>query len=180
VFEPNAAHVLSPSAWLRALQSAMTGIANTLGRDAALVRHARPIYERALALLTAGRGIPWTINGADFRISPFQRHRMGSLYDTGVAEFLSKRVRPGAVCFDVGANVGVYALQFARWTGPSGRVFAFEPNPISAGILAEHVRMNDVAARVEIVRAAVAGTSGTQTFTTPGWSKRIDLDCPVG
>lgn len=36
-------------------------------------------------------------------------------------------VRPGDVCFDVGANDGQSARLFARLAGPAGRVFAFEP-----------------------------------------------------
>jgi FkbM family methyltransferase len=149
---------------MKMLQEAARGMAGLLGRDSVLVRGARPIYERTLALVSGGRGIPWTINGADFRISPFHRHRMGPIYDPAVASFLAQHVRPGSTCLDVGANVGVYALQFARWTGSGGRVIAFEPNPVSAAVLAEHLRMNDFGARVEIVPAAVADVPGVQSF----------------
>jgi FkbM family methyltransferase len=149
---------------VKVLQQAARGVAGILGRDSGLVKGARPIYERTLAFLSGSRGIPWTINGADFRISPFHRHRMGPVYDPGVAVYLAQHVAPGSTCLDVGANVGVYALQFARWTGPDGRVVAFEPNPVAAAALAEHLRMNDLAGRVEIVPAAVAETSGMQTF----------------
>jgi len=81
-----------------------------------------------------------------------------------VAGFLARHVQPGSTCVDIGANVGVYVLQFARWAGPGGRVVAFEPNPVAAEVLAEHVRMNDLAGRIEIVPAAVADVSGIQTF----------------
>jgi FkbM family methyltransferase len=147
-----------------ALQRAARGVAGVLGAHSPLVRRARPMYERTLAFLSGRRGIPWEINGAAFRISPFQRHRMGSTYDPEVARYLAAGIRPGATCVDIGANVGVYVLQLARWTGRSGRVIAFEPNPVSAAILAEHVRMNGFEDRVEIVQAAVAEASGTQTF----------------
>ncbi|HJR60730.1 MAG TPA: FkbM family methyltransferase [Vicinamibacterales bacterium] len=146
------------------LQQAARGMAGILGRDSGLVKGVRPIYERTLAVLSGNRGIPWTINGEDFRISPFHRHRMGPIYDPAVAAYLAQQVKPGSTCLDVGANVGVYALQFARWTGPSGRVIAFEPNPVAATALAEHLRMNDLAGRVEVVPAAMAETSGMQTF----------------
>ncbi len=149
---------------MMALQHAARHVAGALGQDSVLVRTARPIYERALDWLSAGRGIRWTINGADFRISPFQRHRMGSIYDADVAAHLGRHIKPGAVCFDVGANVGVYALQFARWTGPEGRVVAFEPNPVSARILSKHVLMNDFEDRVRVVEAAVADRPGVMTF----------------
>lgn len=147
-----------------ALQQAARFVASVLGEDSPLIRQARPVYEQALAWITSHRGMPWTLNGVEFRISPYQRHRMGAIYDAEVARYLSQRVRPGAVCVDVGANVGVYALQFARWAGPSGRVVAFEPNPVAAHVLTQHVRMNDVADRVEIVQAAVSDRAGLSTF----------------
>ncbi|MEO6212385.1 MAG: FkbM family methyltransferase [Vicinamibacterales bacterium] len=146
------------------LQRAARGITGVLGHDSLVVRSARPLYERALDLLTGSRGIPWTINGAPFRISPFHRHRMGPIYDAEVAAYLAEHVMAGSTCLDIGANVGVYALQFARWTGASGRVVAFEPNPVSAAVLAEHARMNHLSGRIEVVPAAVADASGVRTF----------------
>ena len=146
------------------LQRAARRLAGVVGRDSAVARAGRPVYEHALAWMSAGRGVPWTINGADFRISPFERHRMGQTYDPEVAAYLRAHVRPGARCFDVGANVGVYALQFARWAGRTGRVVAFEPNPLAAATLGEHVRMNHLQGRVRIVQAAVADLPGVRTF----------------
>ncbi len=43
-------------------------------------------------------------------------------------------VRPGMVCWDVGAHVGFYTLLFAELVGPLGRVFAFEPLPRKGGL----------------------------------------------
>src|SRR5205085_9663014 len=111
------------------LQGAARKTAGLLGRESWLVRRLRPTYESLLDWLSDGRGIAWPINGVTYRIDPHVRHRLGQNYDAPVAAFLSARVKPGAVCVDVGANVGVYVLQFARWSGPKGRVVAFEPNP---------------------------------------------------
>jgi FkbM family methyltransferase len=149
---------------MKSLQRAARGVAGMLGTDSLLVRGARPMYERTLALLSGGRGIAWEINGAPFRISPLHRLKMSAVYDPEVARFLASSIRPGATCLDIGANVGVFALQFARWTGERGRVVAFEPNPVSAAALAEHVRMNGFEPRVEIVQAAVADRPGTRVF----------------
>jgi FkbM family methyltransferase len=38
-------------------------------------------------------------------------------------------VRPGDVVWDVGANVGLYTVQFSEWVGSGGSVLAFEPVP---------------------------------------------------
>ena len=146
------------------LQRVARSAAAVLGRDSVIVHAARPLYQRSLLWLTGEHGVPWTLNGAQFRIGANQRHRMGEVYDPEVAAYLEAHIRPGAICFDVGANVGVYALQFARWTGPTGRVVAFEPNPVSAGVLTEHIRMNDFGDRVSVVQAAVADEAGVRTF----------------
>jgi FkbM family methyltransferase len=44
-------------------------------------------------------------------------------------------VRPGMICVDVGANIGFYTAELARRVGPSGRVFAFEPDPTNAAMI---------------------------------------------
>ncbi|HXV14421.1 MAG TPA: FkbM family methyltransferase [Candidatus Krumholzibacteria bacterium] len=41
-------------------------------------------------------------------------------------------VRPGHVCFDIGANIGVYSVVMARLSGSAANVHAFEP--------VEHIR----------------------------------------
>lgn len=150
------------------LQRTARQVADVIGRNTGLVRHARPIYERTLSALSADGGIPWAINGQPFRISPFHRHRMGHVYDPTVAAWLAEHVQPGDVCFDIGANVGVYALQFARWIKGHGRVVAFEPNPTSAQALRRHLAMNGFSSYSDVIQKAVAGRCGVQTFHMAG------------
>jgi FkbM family methyltransferase len=142
------------------LQGAARKVSGTLGRESWLVRRLRPAYESLLDVSTNGHGIPWEINGVTYRIDPRYRHRLGQTYDAPVAKFLRERVKPGALCLDVGANVGVYVLQFAYWSGPTGQVVAFEPNPSAREVLEKHVGMNGLAHRVQIVPAAVSETRG--------------------
>src|SRR5919112_1930622 len=40
-------------------------------------------------------------------------------------------VRPGDTVLDVGAHFGIYTLLASELVGPSGRVVAFEPDPVS-------------------------------------------------
>lgn len=139
-------------------------ISGTLGRESWLIRLFRPVYESILDLIYQKDGMPWVINGVEYRIDPHQRHRLGSQYDPSVAEFLRQRVRDGYICFDLGANVGVYVLQFAHWSRPSGRVVAFEPNDGARKVLEVHVKLNGIADRVTIVPAAVGRNSGKATL----------------
>ena len=150
------------------LQETARRTAGLLGRESWLVRRLRPAYESLLGWSNDGRGIPWRINGVEYRIDARYRHRMGSDYDSPVAAFLRERIRPGAVCVDVGANVGVYVLQFANWSSPGGRVVAFEPNPAARAALETHVQMNGLGERVTIVQAAVGSASGEAVLYAAG------------
>ena len=151
-------------------------MAGAAGRESWLVRRLRPTYAALLDL--GGRGVEWEINGERFRVDPRYRHRLGHSYDAPAARFIRERVRPGAVCVDVGANVGVYVLQFARWSGPAGRVVAFEPNPEARRVLARHVGLNGFAERVEVIEAAVGDARGEATLYAAGVEGMSRLGAP--
>ncbi len=144
------------------LQATARHTAGLLGRESTLIRRLRPAYEDLLAWFGNGKGIEWTINGKVYCIDPHYRTRLGQHYDGTVADFLSERVREGAVCIDVGANVGVYVLQFARWSGPTGKVIAFEPNPSAREVLQRHVRMNGIEKSVAVIPSAVSSIAGEE------------------
>jgi FkbM family methyltransferase len=135
-------------------------LAELLGRDSPVVRLVRPWYDTVLDLTSGGHGIPWMINGVTYRVVQRQRYQMASAYDAHLADWLTTRVRPGQTALDVGANVGVYVLQFAHWSRPDGRVIAVEPNPSARAVLEKHVRLNGLEPRVEIVSAAVGAAAG--------------------
>jgi FkbM family methyltransferase len=56
--------------------------------------------------------------------------------------FLRKLIQPGDHIVDVGASYGCYCLSLANRVGPTGRVYAFEPNPEVSCFLEESVRVN--------------------------------------
>jgi FkbM family methyltransferase len=103
-------------------------------------------------------------------------------YWLGTAELVHqkvamKHIRPGQVVYDIGANVGLHTLLYSRLVGQHGRVFAFEPSPDTAALLAEHVRIN-AKRNVTIVQKAVAGRTGKMHFSLKGDSRtrRLDAD----
>jgi len=89
-------------------------------------------------------------------------------YDRPVAEFLARHVAPSQVCFNVGANVGVYVLQLSHFARPTGRVVAFEPNPAALAILRRHVALNGLETSVTVVPEALSDENGTATFYAAG------------
>ena len=141
---------------LRAFNAAVIRLADTIVPPANRVRRAlSPLYTSLLNLLSGARGYPAEINGQVFRIHPQFRWRVGPAYEREVAEYLCARIKPGDTVFDVGANVGIYVLQIARWSAPDGRIVAFEPNPSTLEVLRAHVAMNGFEPRVTVVPKGV-------------------------
>jgi len=163
---------------MRWLQNIASRIADMIGRETRLATILRKWYERILVVLTRGRGIPWEINGKTYLVDPRYRHQLAHEYDAPVADFLRERIRPGSLCVDVGANVGVYVLQLAHWSHPNGRVIAFEPNPTARAVLKHHVELNSCAESVEIIDAAVGSSSGNATLHASGSDGMSRLGSP--
>jgi FkbM family methyltransferase len=70
----------------------------------------------------------------------------------------------------IGANLGVYPLQFATWSAPDGIIFAFEPNPETASVLRMQIHLNHLTNRVHVIEQAVADCLGEATFHRCGVS----------
>lgn len=121
-------------------------------------------YGSLLYGLTLGRGVVAKLNGASFHVDPRLRWFLHPEYEKDLAQFLRERIRPGDVCLDVGAHIGVYAMQIARWVGPRGRVIAFEPNPGTAPILRRHIRMNDLGGVVTVEETALGRAAGSASL----------------
>ena len=148
------------------LQTIGSRVAERLGRESALVRLLRPVYEH---VLDESGGFQRTVNGHEtFFIDPRHRGLFPETYEPAVCDYLRANVKPGEVCLDVGAHVGIYALCLARWAAPNGRVFAFEPNPWTRGVLESNIRRNPEGERICVIPKAVADRPGQMTFYAAG------------
>jgi FkbM family methyltransferase len=76
-----------------------------------------------------------------------------------VQEALAAHLQQGDAVYDIGANVGFYTLLASRLVGPSGRVYAVEPQPQAIATLRHNLVLNGLE-NAEIVEAAVADESG--------------------
>lgn len=74
-------------------------------------------------------------------------------------------IREGSVCFDVGANVGFYALNFAKQVGRAGKAFAFEANATVAEKLKRNIALNAFEPIVEVAEWAVSDRIGESIFS---------------
>ncbi len=72
---------------------------------------------------------------------------------------LKQIIKKGDNILDLGANIGVYTLIFAKLVGKSGHVFAFEPEPSNFELLSKNVKENNHE-NVTLVQKAVSDKNG--------------------
>lgn len=88
-------------------------------------------------------------------------------YEGANVRLLQSLVRPGMVCWDIGANVGAITLVLAKLVGPGGSVLAVEPGPLNATHLRRHTKS---LGWVEVVEKAVSDTDGWAYLSGDGHS----------
>lgn len=84
-------------------------------------------------------------------------------HEPALQRALVAELRPGEVCYDVGAHVGFFSLIAARQVGPTGAVYAFEPWPANAAIIRELAALNHLE-HCQVVEAAVCDRNGRLAF----------------
>ena len=98
-----------------------------------VLRPVRPLFDSRVYKMRSGpaRGLKRK-GGFAFMPSPPSKEE----------QFFATLDLDGAVVYDIGANIGVMSLFFARKVGRTGRVYAFEPNPDTLPVLRENLRIN--------------------------------------
>lgn len=142
-------------AGLERVNHALKRLLRTAGRDTLRVR--------GNGLVVEGPIDSWsTLNQIESgRLEPYE------------VELFTQSLRPGMTVVDVGANIGYYSLIAGRAVGPSGRIYAFEPDPRTAKSLRANVAANgletitvlervvsDRPGRVELLQTASAPHTG--------------------
>src|SRR5687767_11609897 len=63
-------------------------------------------------------------------------------FSEGETELFQQIVRPGMTVIDAGANIGIHTVYFATAAGPTGRVFAIEPQRVIFHALCGNIALN--------------------------------------
>ncbi|HSY49327.1 MAG TPA: FkbM family methyltransferase [Thermoanaerobaculia bacterium] len=84
-------------------------------------------------------------------------------YEGPAQQLFRDWLRPGAIAFDIGANVGFFTLFASKLVGSAGHVYAFEPLPRNLSYLERHVRLNAVS-NVIIESLAITASTGSARF----------------
>ncbi|RQH02020.1 FkbM family methyltransferase [Natrarchaeobius oligotrophus] len=82
---------------------------------------------------------------------------------------------PESVVYDVGANVGVYALALAAGE-PDRRIVAVEPAPTVADQLTANVRVNGFGDRIAVRRCGLGDESGERDFYVSTYTELSGFD----
>jgi FkbM family methyltransferase len=88
-------------------------------------------------------------------------------HEEASTRFTMRHLRPGDTFVDVGANVGYYTMVAASVVGPTGRVYAFEPHPRVAALLALSIKSARLDDRITLSRVALSSSRGDATLYLP-------------
>lgn len=115
------------------------------------------------------RGLRFTL-----RCSNWVTHYRWQTYNVKEPEtldWIDRWVRDGDTLFDIGANIGVYAI-YAALRHPRSRVIALEPEYANLALLKENLMDNGLGERVAVYSIAVGDRSGPSYLhlqdVTPG------------
>ncbi len=79
-------------------------------------------------------------------------------------QLLRSSVKEGDLCADIGANIGFVTLQMAKIVGPSGHVYAIEPDEQNIDVLKKNRDVNGYQERITVDRCAISDDCGIVDF----------------
>jgi FkbM family methyltransferase len=101
------------------------------------------------------------LDRADFAVSAFVTD---GAYEPHVSAVISTYCQPGMSVIDIGANIGIHTVAFARLVGDSGRVLAIEPSSENCRLILASARQNGCD-NVELVPLALDTKRGWAYFS---------------
>lgn len=89
-------------------------------------------------------------------------------YEPEVCKIIYQIVKPGLVCVDIGANIGIITRILAKQVGPHGRVIAFEAFHQNAKFLHKINRLCGYALRIQVENIAISDGAQSEVWLFPG------------
>lgn len=129
----------------------------------------RRLVERLTGRLVYRRRLPAQFGRAPLYVGPAgglaYLFKPLAAIDPSLLRLADELVQPGHVVWDVGANLGLFAVPAAVRAGSGGKVYAFEPDIWLAQSLRRTARIQDTScAPITVVPAAVASDISLRSF----------------
>jgi FkbM family methyltransferase len=134
----------------------------------------KPLYTRAMRFGQSSTIVETSVGQLRWRIDAFTSQEfLRGTYEPYMQDAFLEYVLPGNTVFDIGAHAGFHSVFCGLLVGATGRVLAFEPNPISRRSLEGQIRLNRTL-RLEVIPYALSDTVGLADFdATRGRQSRI-------
>jgi FkbM family methyltransferase len=87
-------------------------------------------------------------------------------YEPDVCHAIDRYVLPGMICYDIGSNIGLWALRMAEVVSKKGCIYAFEPLSQNLDILKVNLALSEVT-NVKILPCAVGAKAGKANLYIP-------------
>lgn len=101
----------------------------------------------------------------EVQFDPVWRWIVRGVRERGLLRFAQDRIGKGTVVIDVGAHLGESSLLFSELVGPSGRVVAFEPDPVACASLRKNLELNGLR-NVSVEEKSVSDKTGKALLAT--------------
>jgi FkbM family methyltransferase len=88
------------------------------------------------------------------------------IYEPEQTSWATECLSPGDRFVDIGANFGWYTSLASTRVGPTGEVFAFEPSPLAAGVIATTIQENGLK-NITLLNVAVGEADGETQIYLP-------------
>lgn len=88
-------------------------------------------------------------------------------YEPTVSFAVEKYVSSEMLVYDIGANIGLWALRLAELVGDSGKVYAFEPISSNIKLLTNNILISGLDNRVQVIPSALGNTESTLKMYIP-------------
>lgn len=98
------------------------------------------------------------------------------LYEPHVAKLIHDQLKDGDVFYDIGANAGYFTLVAARVVGATGKVVAFDPNPVNVKTIREQVALNGLDQVCAVEPLAISDQCGTFSFVLTAVNANAHLE----
>ena len=121
----------------------------------------RSLFGLSTTVVTTRRGLTWSLDlkeGIDLAI-----YLLGG-FEVQTLRQYEKLVKEGDVVLDIGANIGAHTIPLAKLVGASGKVFAFEPEPLNFANLHKNVFENRLQKIVSCFPIALSNSNSLRSF----------------